>query len=444
MSNSFVERVKSSLLDLCIHDNDAFHAIGLEILMKAETIKKDNNNNDINIKCFEMNMSCGINNFIENCHNVSALNDVLIKIKTILPNIIKRFGNNMSHDNIDNVEISEFHYLIRIVMEIIIKYLLTIHNIEYNSNNSIETLLIILKRKLYGIYQPSIFNSIFSLKSSVNAKVHITKITTNNITINDLCSTALYFNQMALDTKIFINKGSHVLRADKIYICHFYHKTGSCINGDTCRYAHDIEELKVINTTQQLGTHKRKYMELENGDNHQNSQHNKDNGHNKHNKHQKSHLEYDNPTYIEDSKSRSEYNKSYKYKDRKYGLFDKKHKDHGQHKQHKVKRKYGDSNSKYRENNKYSEDDREYIEYHDLKYEKDNYSKIADNTNSYKNDKKFEEPNTYKITLCKHFIAGSCNFGNECRFAHGFSDLTTIKCKNGINCTYPNCKFEHI
>lgn len=40
MQRDFLERVKSALVDIYIHDNNSLSAIGLEILIKAEGLKQ--------------------------------------------------------------------------------------------------------------------------------------------------------------------------------------------------------------------------------------------------------------------------------------------------------------------------------------------------------------------------------------------------------------------
>lgn len=297
---------------------------------------------------------CGISYFNKISDSIYNLNNVLIKIGNIVPNIIKIFTDNMPTDR---VEICEFYYHIR--EKLITIFLLNKYNIKYNNEDTLETLLILLKRKLIDLYGSSSFNSFFTLKTDVNNKLHIIKNTP--IDIYHLCLTSLNFNCMALITLNIFMKEHEESPHEEIS-----HKETS------------HEEISHKETSHKETTHKETPREDK--------------------------QEYDN---VQKTQMCREFIKTGYCEFQKHCRFI-------HEKDHKLSELPKDKyiNYNYKSTNKRKHED-------------------LDNTK-------------YKTILCRHFVRlGYCELGNDCKFAHEMGELRKIICKNGLNCNYPKCKFDH-
>ena len=58
----------------------------------------------------------------------------------------------------------------------------------------------------------------------------------------------------------------------------------------------------------------------------------------------------------------------------------------------------------------------------------------------------YKLPPTYRMTICRNFINGSCPYGERCYFAHGKEQLRSdvIECQYGADCPYrQRCQYSH-
>ncbi len=50
----------------------------------------------------------------------------------------------------------------------------------------------------------------------------------------------------------------------------------------------------------------------------------------------------------------------------------------------------------------------------------------------------------YKSKICEYWRkTGTCAYGENCKFAHGYDELNIAKCKYGNKCYNNDCQFKH-
>lgn len=181
--------------------------------------------------------------------NLSGINNIFTHtnaLKLAIQNIYEfaKINGNL----INCPDIVTFYSNTRIIFELIVVHLFKINKIFYNTNETLETLILILKNSLNEKYKAHYFSIFFQFKNNLNPKNH--RINNYSITISDLVTTISIFHTFLddiikyflIETELTGIQNGKRKNIDKInpdgIICKTFEEKGKCNYGEYCRFLH--------------------------------------------------------------------------------------------------------------------------------------------------------------------------------------------------------------